>query len=512
MTGASVKDLGSIMTFVNSATSSRSKGFESDFSFGDMMSKAQSNPNMTELGTFKTDSAGTKGSDNANNTFKRNDNVTETSKPQETVKSSLNDRSELKTEKAESSEEALNTENSTQTVPEDAIPEETMEVLASAAMEIVEDIAQTLDIPIRDVEEAMEELGMTSVSLLDSDNLENLILTLNDEKDPIALVTDENLFNAVKNLTSEVDATLEDLASDMDMAISDLKDLLAQAEEQQNSQTEINMSVESNSDLKSVGKILKETVEEDEGEKNSSMEIKTSSNTETTESFTNKVSVDEKNQDSNSEEHSEANEHGKSADSKHDLFSNEFAVRGFKQENPVFDNLVNSTNEAITEAPTSYANEQTQRIMSQILEHMRVNIKPDVNELEMQLHPASLGNVKVTLTARAGEVTAEFKVQNEQVKAAMESQLADLRETFKAQGTKVTQIEVSVELQSYDSNLWNGKQDEQRTGKEATPKKTRRIRLDGIDSDSETDEELTQEDKLTKDVMIMNGQTVDFTA
>ena len=58
--------------------------------------------------------------------------------------------------------------------------------------------------------------------------------------------------------------------------------------------------------------------------------------------------------------------------------------------------------------------------------------------------PASLGSVNVQIAAKDGVITAQFTAQNETVKAAIESQLVQLRTQFEEQGIKVDAVEVTV--------------------------------------------------------------------
>ena len=74
--------------------------------------------------------------------------------------------------------------------------------------------------------------------------------------------------------------------------------------------------------------------------------------------------------------------------------------------------------------------------MDQIVEYMKFNLKPDMQEMEMQLHPASLGTVHVQIAAKDGAITAQFAAQNETVKAVLETQMIQLKEQFEEQGIK----------------------------------------------------------------------------
>jgi flagellar hook-length control protein FliK len=150
----------------------------------------------------------------------------------------------------------------------------------------------------------------------------------------------------------------------------------------------------------------------------------------------------------------------------------------------------------------------TQQIMNQILDFMKVKLTPEVNSLEMQLHPASLGTVSVKITSTAGVVAAQFTAQNETVRAAIEGQLVELKENMRVQGIRVDTIEVNVKSQEFNSQLWQGK-DESGENEQGSRKNRRRINLNGLD---EIPEELTGDEKLAAEMMIENGQTVDFSA
>lgn len=148
----------------------------------------------------------------------------------------------------------------------------------------------------------------------------------------------------------------------------------------------------------------------------------------------------------------------------------------------------------------------TQDIMKQIMDYMKIQIKPDVSNLEMQLHPESLGTVHVQVVSKGGAVTAHFITQNETVKAALESQMIQLKESFQEQGVRVEAVEVSVQAHQFERNLEQGRGRQQ----EQAPSKgrARRINLnEPLDL-----EELEQEEALAAEMMTATGSTVDFTA
>ena len=149
--------------------------------------------------------------------------------------------------------------------------------------------------------------------------------------------------------------------------------------------------------------------------------------------------------------------------------------------------------------------------MRQIMDYMKVSVKADSSELEMQLHPQSLGTLHIQMASRNGVVTANFIAQNETVKAALESQMVQLKENFAEQGVKVEAIEVTVQTHQFEQNLEQGRGNNSNTANEtgAGRKRTRRINLNAAFAEEEPQ---TEEDRIAADIMSANGNTVDFTA
>ena len=122
-----------------------------------------------------------------------------------------------------------------------------------------------------------------------------------------------------------------------------------------------------------------------------------------------------------------------------------------------------------------------------------------------------MGNVKVQIASTGGVLTAVFTTENEAVKAALESQLVQLKENFAEQGLKVESVEVNVSAQGFERSLDQQEQEQNRFENSRNKKSTRRIRLDGIEeSDDLLTEEMSGDDRIVADMMIRNGNTVDY--
>ena len=73
-----------------------------------------------------------------------------------------------------------------------------------------------------------------------------------------------------------------------------------------------------------------------------------------------------------------------------------------------------------------------------------------MTQMEMELHPASLGNVRVQVAAKDGVITANFTTENESVKAALETQVVTLKNQLEEQGIKVEAVEVTVSSNAFE--------------------------------------------------------------
>ncbi|MBP5625036.1 MAG: flagellar hook-length control protein FliK, partial [Lachnospiraceae bacterium] len=170
-------------------------------------------------------------------------------------------------------------------------------------------------------------------------------------------------------------------------------------------------------------------------------------------------------------------------------------------------NLIDKTREALNakEVTTVYTEVETKAIIDQITESIRVEATPETTEISLRLHPESLGNVSVRISANhEGAMTAQFIAQNESVKAIIESQALVLRETLEAKGVTVEAVEVMVGSHEFERNLSDS---ERRNEEQQT--RSRAVRRLNLDAEDET--ELEDEDILRQDIMRQNGNTIDYT-
>ena len=149
-------------------------------------------------------------------------------------------------------------------------------------------------------------------------------------------------------------------------------------------------------------------------------------------------------------------------------------------------------------------------LIRQVTEFTKVTVREAQTTMEMQLNPEHLGKLYIEVTTKEGNVSAHIMTQNELVKEALESQMAELKQSMNQAGVKVDAVEVTVGSHEFEKNLeQNAKQDErQAEEQEKASPKTRRINLDELDELSGV---MSEEEALVAQIMADHGNSVDYT-
>ena len=358
---------------------------------------------------------------------------------------------------------------------------------------IVEDLKKQLDVTDEDIEDALEVLGLALVDLLNASSLREVYIELSPADSSLALVTDAQLYQGLTQMLDEVDELLSQLQDELGIGKEEFENLVASL-------------LDEGSDegvLQGQEVLTADALEEsDDPEPISGPEIIVNDEREqeVTDTF---AKVDEA--DGKSSVSGHRSEKGEARDSS----LGEQSLTSYTQQTIEFDDLMAPT-QGLGYSSGSEAVDITRQIVSQI----RVNISQETTQMEMELNPASLGRVGLTIEAKNGVITAQFAAQNEAVKAAIESQVAMLRESLDEQGVKVEAVEVTIASHEFEQNLDKQSDDERRQDEASAAQAVsgrRRMRINLLDDDDE-EEELSEEESINKDMMIRNGNTVDYTA
>lgn len=390
--------------------------------------------------------------------------------------------------------------------------EDAKAAVEKAAKETVKEVAEALDLSEEEVEAAMETLGLTAVELLDKANLMQLMMNLSGETDMLALTTNEALYADVMEAAGSVADKLAAVQDAFGLSDGQLQDCMEQLVLQQEEQALDGMQEEITPVVD-----LKDAVE---GEMDASKErpekavVTITRNGEEVRAVVEtdaKTGVETVTQESGPlTEHSMENgmAQGEEADGQNDRSSKDTQHSA----NLVLQNIAQNQNTAQVQTGTELplADTQAQDIMDQIMDYMKIQIKPDTTSLEMQLHPESLGTLNIHIAAKDGILTAQFTAQNEAVKNAIEGQLVTLQQNLNDQGIKVEAVEVNVAAQQFNRNMEQGQSGSGSPSEEAKKKNVRRINLKDLEAFEE--EELEEADKIAVDMMAINGNSVDYLA
>ena len=162
----------------------------------------------------------------------------------------------------------------------------------------------------------------------------------------------------------------------------------------------------------------------------------------------------------------------------------------------------------------------TESILKQLADFIKVQHGKELTQMELQLHPASLGTVHIQLSSRGGSVTAQITAQNETVKNAIETQVVQLKNNLEEQGVKVEAIEVSVASHELERNLEQGNQDNNSERDNDTAKSTSKhrkisINMNDYDSDEEILDKMHGADdaaRIAMEMMAMHGNSMNLYA
>lgn len=364
---------------------------------------------------------------------------------------------------------------------------------------IIDEAAKELGISEEDIVEVLSQLGIGAADLLNTENVSLLVASVTGDGDVLGILTDETAADMVLELNSNIEELLNTEADIQGITPELLKDLAietaAPAIEVTESAVEAPVLVtENENNIKMEAPIT-------EGEN-----IVVSREVANTEVVDNTKQSDN---DTNQQADDDGNNTERGAQ-RHD--NTESIAQG----------VISSTMEAHTDSMnvtevdnTMMAGESSQidtiDIINQIQEHVRVEFKEDMTQLQMQLNPENLGTVNLTIAAKEGNVTAQLMTQNEAVQAALESQIAMLRESLEQQGVKVEAIEVTVASHGFEQNLEQGNDynDQQEEANERLRKATRRIDINGIMTDEDI-EALDESEQVTAKMMQADGNSMDY--
>lgn len=337
--------------------------------------------------------------------------------------------------------------------------EEVSDELEEFEQKALDAISKEFGVEKEAILEVLDEMGLSVMDLLNSQNLVSFVMELT------GLTTKEDLLlnESFLNIMNTMDSMKKELMKELDVTSEDLEQLVE----------------------------LMEQVDPEEafGEKWIS-EIQQG----TENGMADMEEVFERNTSTDSEKNASADANQQSGESFMTMTSN-----------------VNMVQSADSSQMGSYLNGNTMEIMEQIVEQVKINVTAEKNTMELQLNPEHLGKIHINISEENGIINAKFTATNELVKEALESQVATLRENLNQAGVKVDAIEVTVSSHKFESNLEQNHSREENEGayQEEIVQKRRNLTINTLDELSGL---MTEEEALVAQIMKDNGNSVDLTA
>ncbi|WOO36532.1 flagellar hook-length control protein FliK [Anaerocolumna sp. AGMB13020] len=313
-----------------------------------------------------------------------------------------------------------NTEDAAQSVnqPEDAVEADNGNTDAANLLNLqnlgltsIEDILNAIKSSIQkklgiseeDMNKALEALGFTPLNLLDVNNLKQFLLQVSNNDDSMAFLTNEDLGNNLKELLKVCDTIKEQFSI---------------------SKEQIPLLTQQAAEMNTVNSTMKTNTAEvnSTGQEAFDITVVKSMNSEAAVS-------------------SEGSKKSGDGKAEHNLSASELMIQNL---------AVNTATQDVAFNDQLARTQQIREITSQILEAIRINIKPEQTSMELQLNPENLGRINLTVVAKDGILTAKFVTGTETAKEAIESQLQVFKENLNNQGLKVENVEVTVSYSALD--------------------------------------------------------------
>lgn len=388
---------------------------------------------------------------------------------------------------------------------------------------ILQQIRQVLGVEDVQIQESMQNLEMTSIDLINPEKIAQLVADLSGEESTIGFIADENMYNSLQELTASVETILDELVSktglekesiieglDVPIELFD-KAVTQDSQIEQEVETEyteiIDTAVENGleNDFEFVSEIKTFEKKESENVDSKSIDpVKNSADSTIENDTTVKISkTDDSEADSD-----------KSTESGNDNLNGNGQAQGFNSDLENIEALT-TDNDAVLDEKAG-----TEAIIRQLADFVKINSGKEITEMELQLHPASLGTVNVQLATKGGNITAQFTTENETVRAAIEAQATQLQLDLEEQGIKIDAIEVTVASHQMEKNLEEGNKDNNQDRQDDRNNKVNGIRrksinLRAFETDSEIAEEMQNVDDATRvamEMMRMHGNSISLLA
>lgn len=397
--------------------------------------------------------------------------------------------------------------------------------------DVVRTVAEQLGVSEDSVKDMMESLGLTAFDLLNPENLAQLAMQLTGETSPMDLLMNDQF----QGLMQQIDQLGGQLANELELQPAQMDELIAQMDILQTPETLTDEEMQilndaagqqTTADTVSTD-IMPELAQTDEvqpmdkqadvfQEEPKSDEVRTQQpQAQDTKQTAEQQTMEQQTDAGDADVDSQTGDQVKSAQpekmtadrNNSDVAKTQTAVQ--MQDTAGVQTMAHA---ADVTSETSYISVDTMDLLEQVAEQIRVNVSQGTSSMEMQLNPENLGKVYVNISSKEGMIHAQLAASNEAVRAALETQVADLRQNLNQAGVKVDAIEVTVASHEFEKNLEQNQENEKQQGErqqEQSGGRRRNLNLSSLDGVSGL---MTEEETLAAQMMRENGNSMDVTA
>ncbi len=398
--------------------------------------------------------------------------------------------SNKKAEGAETTEKIPDEVENAETVPQAEEESEGLQLpseqllaeILSILQEMVVVLQEELQVTEQQLLGAMVELQFQVTDFFDADKIKGIFLQLN-EADATALLTDESLLGNLQQLQN----LLGDVVEQSDLyALLQQEGIEPEGFELSMLETKLTEQILSRQSIET--EVVADVSIEFESVKSLLQESQRSDMVETT-TLEHLQTIDVKTE----ENYTGTSEQERSFD----------AEQQFNQASMFLQRLASVAKSDTADVVQSVASSfDLIDIATQIIDQIRLQVRPDTTRMQIQLNPEHLGKVELEITSKNGELSARMNVQNDLVKEAVESQMQVLRETLEVQGIKVESIEVTVAEFGFrfQDEAGNEQPQQQRQNRNT------QLNLDDVEEDT------FDVPDAAEVMMELNGNSVDYVA
>lgn len=400
---------------------------------------------------------------------------------------------------------------------------EVKDKLGTFAEDVKNVLKEELGVTDEQIKDAMAVLGMQVTDLMDSKNLAALVTELTGCDDPMQLLMTEGFQEIMGSMEEISSALLDELGMSKEEFLAACDEILAQNTEPVSEDVsaeppaaETEVATEKAADVTAKTEpetdrteVAQKTLTETAGTEKAAPKQEETTQTKQLVEEPEAETATGKTADSDGQETTDLDFADETENSDADAYMNsQTHVTEQHIQQPARADAPETANQAPVQ---TYVD--VQDIMEQISTYTRVMAAGDTNVLEMQLNPENLGKIYIHVTEKAGTITAQIAATNENVREALQAQVADLKTNLNQQGIKVDAVEVTIENHEFEQNLEQNAGREQKRAEQEEEQRSagnrRNINLADLGS---LDGTMTEEESLTAKIMQENGNQMDITA